>query len=539
MAPSSVHLPNGQKLTVTPVFGGLSFKSNEMLSHRSVFPPGWTVTLNEEDDSGEGQSQEQQASSLDFDPFQPTRKQHTVHRYKRPTLQNDHLFISSISNPSTADYKPPISPTRQIAMMLWSTLWWYFHQPEPTPQVSSDACKRTAEAGRPKAEWRININREGIFKGKNVLAKLERMALITSEDSAVGLSAQENVDTGFTNTFVSRRMFWQLDARIYLFTLEPVINSALPTGSPWTSRPSSPRRGAGRESPSLPDSLEVQPRGDQSPNSFGPFQSSSHLPTYYPPHPPQYTFTNHIRHPIRPKPYRQGETFYCRYIPSVGQYLSFRVASLSSKPPSRHGPWSMQSGASSWSGLHSPRPSVMDNLVPAIGNADIDAESDVQLLHKWMNDPRVSHSWGEDGPHSHQEDFLKHGLSSRHSFPVIGSWNGKPFGYFEIYWVKEDILGKLLGGQVDDWDRGVHALVGEQEFRGPHRVHIWLSALVHYCWLADLRTNCVLMEPRVDNEKLLNYSQDLGFFKEQEVTFPHKQSNVLKIRRDAWEKPAT
>jgi hypothetical protein len=117
-----------------------------------------------------------------------------------------------------------------------------------------------------------------------------------------------------------------------------------------------------------------------------------------------------------------------------------------------------------------------------------------------MNDPRVSHFWGEQGPLSHQEEFIKNGLKSKNSFPVIGCWDGKPFGYFEIYWVKEDNLGKHVP-IVSDWDRGFHCLVGEQEFRGAHRVRIWLSALVHYCWLADNRTERVMLEPRVDNEK--------------------------------------
>ena len=93
---------------------------------------------------------------------------------------------------------------------------------------------------------------------------------------------------------------------------------------------------------------------------------------------------------------------------------------------------------------------------------------------------------------------------STHSFPAIGCWDGKPFGYFEIYWVKEDKLSSHVGsatGGVGEWDRGIHCLVGEQEFRGPGRVRVWLSALVHHCWLADLRTMSVFMEPRVDNVK--------------------------------------
>jgi N5-hydroxyornithine acetyltransferase len=127
--------------------------------------------------------------------------------------------------------------------------------------------------------------------------------------------------------------------------------------------------------------------------------------------------------------------------------------------------------------------------------------SDVEILHRWMNEPRVNAAWGCAGPVYTQQKFLEDGLSSTHSFPVIGCWDGKPFGYFEIYWVKEDRLGRLLGGQVGNYARGIHVLVGEQEFRGPHRVKIWMDALVHYCWLADPRTESVMTEPRVDNEK--------------------------------------
>ena len=127
--------------------------------------------------------------------------------------------------------------------------------------------------------------------------------------------------------------------------------------------------------------------------------------------------------------------------------------------------------------------------------------SDVELLNKWMNDPRVAFSWGENGPIEHQQAFLEGGLKNKHSFPVIGCFDGKPFGYFEIYWVKEDRLAAYGGGNVGDFDRGLHVLVGEQAFRGSHRVKVWLSALVHYCWLADSRTQTVVLEPRVDNEK--------------------------------------
>ena len=118
MAPSLVHLPNGQTMTVSPIFGGLSFKANDLNVHHSIFPPGWTIIL-ETDDSDEG---------LENGNVSVTQNKQHTHRYRLPTLNRDNLFISSISNPSNIDFKPATSPTRQTAMMLWATLWWYFHQ---------------------------------------------------------------------------------------------------------------------------------------------------------------------------------------------------------------------------------------------------------------------------------------------------------------------------------------------------------------------------------------------------------------------------
>ena len=326
------------------------------------------------------------------------------------------------------------------------------------------------------------------------------MGLISSEDSYVGADPDDRHGEGWTGMFVSQRTFWQLDARLFLFTLSPTQHSPYPGVSPPPSRPASPNReNTALPRPELQADAITQGLWSPTPSSPGPFASSSHLPTYYPPPPPQYIFTNKIRHPIRPKPPRQGETFYTRYIPSLGQYLSFRVVSLSPTSPAHHGPVS-----STLPAFLPPNSGYLTSKdMPNMDSLNHHQQPcDAELLHKWMNDPRVSAAWGASGPLEIQEKFLKASLNNKHSFPVIGCWDGKPFGYFEIYWVEEDQLGRYLAGNdLEDWDRGFHVLVGEQEFRGEHRVKVWLSSLVHYCWLADPRTQRVLVEPRLDNEK--------------------------------------
>lgn len=185
--------------------------------------------------------------------------------------------------------------------------------------------------------------------------------------------------------------------------------------------------------------------------------------------------------------------------------------------------------------------------------------NDVQLLHKWMNIPRVSAFWGCAGPQKVQEEHLRSNLSSKNSFPVIGYWDDHPFGYFELYWAKEDILGKYVGDGVGEFDRGIHALVGEQEFRGKHRVTCWLTGLAHWAFIQDYRTNAVVLEPRIDNaryvvftasssamaelmrnvlHRFISHLSDAGFLKEKEIAFPHKQSAFVKLRRENFEGPS-
>lgn len=115
MVKGSVFLPNGSVVTVSSVFGGFNFKPNELNVHHSAFPPGWSIILHSEE--------------IEDDPDDPNlAPKRRIHPYRGATLTNDSLYISSISNPSNADFRPPASPTRQTAMMLWVSLWWYFHQ---------------------------------------------------------------------------------------------------------------------------------------------------------------------------------------------------------------------------------------------------------------------------------------------------------------------------------------------------------------------------------------------------------------------------
>ncbi|KAI5863558.1 acyl-CoA N-acyltransferase [Durotheca rogersii] len=511
---SHVYLPDGQSFIVQPVFSGLFFKSNELNSHHGPFPVGWTVVLHSEDDPEDNPSG---PASQNGGADEPRSNRVHTHRYRQPTLQNDTIFISSISNPSSSEFKPHSSPSRQIALMLWVTLYWYFQQPEPYPYLETEQSRHAPPDAKPKGEWRIKVKQEGVLRTRNMMPKLERMGLISTLDSAVGTSLDDS-NHGWDSMFATRRMFWQIHSGLFLFTLQPVNQGSSYPGSPTSSRPTSPSRSDTGLPTALSNHLALV-TNSASPESSGisyptgPYFSSSHLPTYYPPAPLQYVMTNNVRHPLRQKPPHMGEVFYARFVPSVGRYLSFRVASMSPKPVPYLGPIGPNGGSEK-------------------EHSHLCLLSDTSLLQAWLSNPRVSAFWG-----SYHPGFLPDALRQRHSFPVIAMWDGVPFGYLEIYWVKEDILGCHMGGSdTQDFDRGLHVLVGEEWARG--KVQQWLSSVVHWCWQADYRTTNIYLEPRVDNARFIRHLQAAGFSKEREVSFAHKRAWVCRLRRETWDGPA-
>jgi hypothetical protein len=99
-----------------------------------------------------------------------------------------------------------------------------------------------------------------------------------------------------------------------------------------------------------------------------------------------------------------------------------------------------------------------------------------------------------------QRENLKSSMSSKSSFPALAYWGSTPIGFLEIFWVLEDRHGRLRG-KVEDWDRGFRFFIGDDDFNGLDNLALFLSSVVHYCWLGDQRTYSVLVEVIADNKR--------------------------------------
>jgi acetyl CoA:N6-hydroxylysine acetyl transferase len=201
--------------------------------------------------------------------------------------------------------------------------------------------------------------------------------------------------------------------------------------------------------------------------------------------PQDYVMTQGKRHPRRPP--KPDGVVYARFIPWLAQMISFRAANLN---------------------------------------------DDLQLIHRWMNDPRVAAAWNENGDLDKHRRYLSDLLADPHMLPLIGSFDGVPFAYFEVYWAKENRIAPFY--DVDDYDRGWHVLVGEDAYRGRRFISAWLPSLMHYMFLDDCRTQRIVGEPAASHQQQLRNLEVSGFAKIKNFDFPHKRATLVMLLREKF-----
>ncbi|MBR1286391.1 acetyltransferase [Bradyrhizobium sp. AUGA SZCCT0177] len=203
------------------------------------------------------------------------------------------------------------------------------------------------------------------------------------------------------------------------------------------------------------------------------------------PMPQLHVMTDGKRHPRRPQ--KPAGMVYARFIPWLSEIISFRVADLN---------------------------------------------DDLHLLHRWMNDPRVDAFWDEAGELEKHRKYLSTILADPHMLPLIGCFGDAPFGYFEVYWAKENRIAPFY--DADDYDRGWHVVVGEDAYRGRRYISAWLPSLMHYMFLDDCRTQRIVGEPAAAHSQQLRNLELSGFARIKNFDFPHKRATLVMLLRERF-----
>ena len=162
----------------------------------------------------------------------------------------------------------------------------------------------------------------------------------------------------------------------------------------------------------------------------------------------------------------------------------------------------------------------------------VDIDADLERFNQWMNDPVVAAFWQETGDLEKHRAYLEVIDADPHMLSLVVCLDEKPFGYFEIYWAKEDRVAPFY--DADDFDRGWHVLIGEPQMRGKPFVTAWLPSISHYLFLDDCRTQRIVIEPRVDNHKMMRNLAHGGYANLKEFDFPHKRAALHMLLRERF-----
>ena len=161
-----------------------------------------------------------------------------------------------------------------------------------------------------------------------------------------------------------------------------------------------------------------------------------------------------------------------------------------------------------------------------------DPEGDIDHFHRWMNDDEVNLIWEDGGSREKHLEILSERRADPHMLALIGSFDGVPFGYFEVYWAKENRLGPYY--DAHDYDRGWHVAIGEPAYRGKKWITAWLPSLMHFIFLDDPRTQRIVGEPRASHHQQIRNLDRSGFAKVKHFDFPHKRALLVMLTRERF-----
>lgn len=162
----------------------------------------------------------------------------------------------------------------------------------------------------------------------------------------------------------------------------------------------------------------------------------------------------------------------------------------------------------------------------------LDVERDLPTVNRWMNEPAVAHFWQETGDLAHHRRYLSGIAADPHTLGLIGCFDDQPFSYFEAYWAKEDRIAPFY--DAADHDRGWHVLVGEPGLRGREFLTAWMPGISHYLFLDDCRTQRIVIEPRIDNRRMVHSLNRCGYASLKEIQFPHKRAVLGLLMRERF-----
>ncbi|HZG70902.1 MAG TPA: GNAT family N-acetyltransferase [Chondromyces sp.] len=163
----------------------------------------------------------------------------------------------------------------------------------------------------------------------------------------------------------------------------------------------------------------------------------------------------------------------------------------------------------------------------------VSMEEDLERLHSWMHEKHVVPFWNLNISLENYTTHLQKFLIDDHQTLLIGELDGVPMSYWESYWVKDDIIGNYYA--FDEYDQGIHLLIGPKEFLGKGLIYPLLLTILHKKFQV-LETQKIIAEPDIRNEKMIYVFKKCGFRPVKKVELPDKTGLLMMCERKVFER---
>lgn len=158
---------------------------------------------------------------------------------------------------------------------------------------------------------------------------------------------------------------------------------------------------------------------------------------------------------------------------------------------------------------------------------------DIELLHGWMHEAHVISYWQMDISFEEYKKHLELSLTDAHQKLLLGNINGRPVSYWEIYWVKNDLIDGYY--DFDAFDQGIHLLIGNKDYLGKGYIYPLLMTILHHQFQVS-KTEKVMAEPDIQNEKMIHVFRKCGFSPVKEIELPDKTAMLMACERESFER---
>lgn len=163
-----------------------------------------------------------------------------------------------------------------------------------------------------------------------------------------------------------------------------------------------------------------------------------------------------------------------------------------------------------------------------IGIRGFNPQTDIEVLHEWVNMEYTKKFWEMDGPiRNLEEAYIKH-LGVDYSHPYIGTLNGEPIFTLELYWAIKDEVGKYYPFQAGDY--GFHMLIAPAKQKIPNFSYYALTMCMEHFFSFD-KVHRMIGEASAEHMGTHNLITKVGCEFERALVLPYKTSNLTFCKR--------